>query len=215
LRNYLLRLGWGHGDDEIISTAQAIEWFDIDDVGRAPARFDFVKLDNLNSQYIKATPDERLAALVTPRLEALLGAKLDDAAMVRLENGMPGLKTRAKTLVELATIARFYVAPRPIPLDDKAQALLADAGAALARLAEALAGVEWTAPALEARVRALAEEDGLKLGALAQPLRAALTGSTASPPVFDVMAALGREEALGRLADACSSIARKESSPSA
>src|SRR5579885_972336 len=123
LRNYLLRLGWGHGDAEIIPTAQAIEWFDIDAVGRAPARFDFQKLASLNAHYIRETDDRRLAALVAERLERAQGP-LDDAARARLARAMPGLKPRAKTLAELADKARFYVAPRPIPIDDKAGALL-------------------------------------------------------------------------------------------
>ena len=124
LRNYLLRLGWSHGDDEIISTEQAIEWFDIDAVGRAPARFDFAKLDNLNGHYIRAAEDERLVALVAPRLEKLVGKPLTDIELGRLREAMPELKLRPKTLVELAANARFLVAPRPIRLDDKAAKLL-------------------------------------------------------------------------------------------
>jgi glutamyl-tRNA synthetase len=202
LRNYLLRLGWGHGDDEIISTEQAVAWFDIDAVGRAPARFDFAKLDSLNGHYIRQTDDARLATLVAPRLEAALGRSLDVAAHNRLIAGMAGLKTRAKTLAELAEGARFYVAPRPLALDEKARRLVVEARATLRDLAVALAGSEWTAPSLEDAVRRFAEANGLKLGAAAQPLRAALSGSTVSPPIFDVMTTLGREEALGRIGDA-------------
>jgi glutamyl-tRNA synthetase len=202
LRNYLLRLGWGHGDDEIISTEQAIAWFEIDAVGRAPARFDFAKLDSLNGHYIRQTDDARLAELVAPRLEQALGRTLDTAAHNRLIAGMAGLKTRAKTLAELAEGARFYVAPRPLALDEKARRLVAESRGALRDLAQALAATVWTAPALEEEVRRFAEANGLKLGAAAQPLRAALSGSTVSPPIFDVMATLGREEALGRLGDA-------------
>jgi len=203
LRNYLLRLGWGHGDAEIISTEQAIEWFDIDAVGRAPARFDFVKLANLNGHYIREAADARLGALIGPRLESALGRALDAAERARLMAAMPGLKMRAKTLVELAENARFYVERRPIPRDPKAAALLTpEARKLLSELGPKLAASTWQAGALEEAVRHQADGLGLKLGALAQPLRAALSGSTTSPPIFEVMAVLGREETLGRLADA-------------
>jgi glutamyl-tRNA synthetase len=202
LRNYLLRLGWAHGDDEIISTAQAILWFDIDAVGRAPARFDFAKLDSLNGHYIRESADERLVALVAPRLEHALGRPLDDVRRARLLAAMPGLKPRAKTLAELAEKARFYAEHRPIPLDDKAKAQLAgEASALLRQLEPLLAAAEWQGPALEDVVRGFAESRALKLGAVAQPLRAALVGSTVSPPIFEVMEVLGREETLARLAD--------------
>ncbi|HWG79138.1 MAG TPA: glutamate--tRNA ligase [Stellaceae bacterium] len=203
LRNYLLRLGWSHGDAEIISTAQAIEWFDLDAVGRAAARFDFAKLANLNGHYLREAADARLTGLLVPRLEHALGQPLDGLQQARLLAGIPGLKPRAKTLVELADNARFYVERRPIPIDEKAKALLsADARHLLAELLPALGAAEWSAAAaLEELVRGFAEGRGLKLGALAQPLRAALTGSTLSPPIFEVMAALGRDETLARLRD--------------
>ncbi|MDB5407543.1 MAG: glutamate--tRNA ligase [Rhodospirillales bacterium] len=202
LRNYLLRLGWGHGDDEIISTEQAVAWFDIGAVGRAPARFDFTKLDSVNGHYIRQTDDARLAELVAPRLEQAIGRPLDAAAHNRLIAGMAGLKTRAKTLAELADGARFYVAPRPLALDEKAHRLVADSRTTLDELSRVLAASEWAPPALEETVRRFAEAKGLKLGAAAQPLRAALSGSTVSPPIFDVMVTLGRDETLRRLADA-------------
>jgi glutamyl-tRNA synthetase len=203
LRNYLLRLGWSHGDAEIISTEQAIAWFDIDAVGRGAARFDFAKLDSVNGHYIREARDARLVALVAPRLERALAHALDDPARRRLLAAMPGLKPRAKTLAELADKARFYVARRPIPLDDKARASLAgDAPRLLGELAPALAQTEWQGPALEAALRGFVEQRGLKLGAVAQPLRAALVGSTVSPPIFEVMEVLGRDETLGRLKDA-------------
>jgi len=202
LRNYLLRLGWGHGDDEIISTAQAIEWFDLSGVGRAPSRFDFAKLDNLNGHYLREAADERLVDLVLPRLESEIGTSADEARR-RLLAGMPGLKARAKTIAELAASARFYVRSRPLPLDESALKLLSrESRAGLADLLPRLAGVEWGSAALEAEVRGLAEARGVKLGALAQPLRAALAGSNVSPPIFDVMAVLGRDESLGRIEDA-------------
>ncbi len=204
MRNYLLRLGWSHGDDEIIPTRQAIEWFDLDAVGRSAARFDFVKLANLNGHYIRETDDERLTALVVPRLEHSLGLTVDEARRARLKAGMAGLKPRAKTLVELAEAGAFYVRPRPLVLSNAAKKLLGpEALQRLAALRPVLAGItDWSAPTLEAAVREAATQAGAKLGDLAQPLRAALCGHTASPPIFEVMAVLGREETQGRLADA-------------
>src|SRR5487761_1601724 len=207
LRNYLLRLGWSHGDDEIISTAQAIEWFDLDAVGRAAARFDFVKLGNLNGHYIRETPDDALAALALPFVEEKVGQALNVATRERLSKAIPDLKPRAKTLVELAERARFYVAQRPIPLEPDARKLLDDTARARLKdlhgaLEEMVAGPQWNAPHLERFVKDYCGTANLKLGDLAQPLRAALTGSKASPGIFEVMAVLGRAESLGRLADA-------------
>jgi glutamyl-tRNA synthetase len=202
LRNYLLRLGWSHGDDEIISSAQAIAWFDIDAVGRGPARFDFAKLDSLNGHYIRLADDARLVDLLVPLLDRLLGHAIDAEGLGRLRAGIKGLKSRAKTLVELAANARFYVAARPLALDDKAQRLVAESKQLLSDLAISIAETDWSPDDLEAAIRDFAEAGTHTLGAIAQPLRAALTGSTVSPPVFEVMAALGRSEALGRIADA-------------
>ena len=202
LRNYLLRLGWSHGDEEIISTEQAIAWFDLDAVGRAPARFDFAKLDNLNGHYIRVADDHRLAALAGERLEKALGRPLSETERGRLFEAMPELKLRPKTLVELAANARFLVAARPVRPDDKSARLLtAEARRMLAELVEALRGVDWRSEGLEAATRSFAEERGLKLGSVAQPLRVALTGSAASPGIFFVMEVLGRDETLGRVAD--------------
>jgi glutamyl-tRNA synthetase len=198
LRNYLLRLGWSHGDDEIISTEQAIAWFDIDAIGRAPARFDFAKLANLNGHYIRATDDARLAALVERRF----GTSLDPTRRKILEAALPQIKSRAKTIIELTDLARFYVVPRPLLIDPKARALLEPARQVLSDAATALAACPWSEADLEATIRALAEAKGMKLGDIAQPLRAAITGATASPPIFAVMAVIGRDEALGRLRDA-------------
>jgi glutamyl-tRNA synthetase len=200
LRNYLLRLGWGHGDDEIISTEQAIQWFDLDGVGRAPSRFDFAKLDNLNGHYLRQSDDARLAREVAARL----GVPADSAIERRLIAGMPGLKARAKTLKDLADNAVFYAAARPLGLDQKARgSLTAEALGILRELRHALARTaSWTAANLEAETRAFAEAKGIKLGQVAQPLRAASTGATTSPPIFEVMAVLGREETLGRIDDA-------------
>ncbi|MEJ0071661.1 MAG: glutamate--tRNA ligase [Pseudomonadota bacterium] len=203
LRNYLLRLGWAHGDAEIIPTEQAVAWFDLDAVGRSPARFDMAKLQSVNGHYIRERPDGELARLIAPRLETHLGRALAPAALERLERAMPGLKSRAKTLLELADSAGFYVASRPLTPDSKVAALLAAGGrATLQRLTPVLAAVaDWQAPVLEDALRHFVETHQLKLGEIAQPLRAALTGSLVSPPVFEVMAVLGRDEVLGRLAD--------------
>ncbi|MEQ9449910.1 MAG: glutamate--tRNA ligase, partial [Rhodospirillaceae bacterium] len=186
LRNYLLRLGWGHGNDEIISDAQAIEWFDIKDVGRAPSRFDTTKLSNLNSHYIQQTPNARLVELAAPWLEKTLAAPMSAERKSRLERGMDGLKSRAKTLIELAESGLFYVQARPLPIDERASAVLADGGRATVEAAhDALAGIsEWTRSALEGWAREYGEEAGLKLGKVAQPLRAALCGTTVSPSIF-------------------------------
>ncbi|HEY3912096.1 MAG TPA: glutamate--tRNA ligase [Stellaceae bacterium] len=203
LRNYLLRLGWSHGDDEIISTGDAIHWFDLHAVGRAPARFDFAKLDNLNGHYIRSADDSRLIARVAERLEHTLGHALIDSLRDRLRRAMPELKLRPKTLAELAANARFLVAARPISPDDKATKLLTpQARALLAGLMPILDRAEWRAEAIEQCVRGFADANGAKLGDVAQPLRAALTGSLASPGIFEIMAVLGRDETLGRIADA-------------
>jgi glutamyl-tRNA synthetase len=200
LRNYLLRLGWGHGDDEIISTEQAVQWFDLDGVGRGPSRFDFAKLDNLNGHYLRQTDDARLAHEVAARL----GVAGDAAIEQRLAAGMAGLKARAKTLKELADNARFYTFKRPLVPDDKARAhLTGDASQVLKELRGILATAPtWISADLEAAARGFAEAKAIKLGQVAQPLRAALTGATTSPPIFEVMQVLGREETLGRIDDA-------------
>lgn len=203
LRNYLLRLGWGHGDDEIISTEQAIEWFDLPGVGRSASRFDMAKLTNLNAHYLRETPDAELLPLVLPRVEEKLGGALDADARERILRGMNGVKPRARTLVELADNLAFYARAGAPPIsDDKARALLTpDARAVMAKLAPALelqAG-NWREKALEEAVRKFAEANGLKLGQVAQPLRVALTGSTASPGIFEVLAVLGPAESKARL----------------
>ena len=200
LRNYLLRLGWGHGDDEIISTEQAIQWFDLDAVGRGPSRFDFAKLDNLNGHYLRQTDDARLAQDVAQRL----GVSGDAAIEQRLAAGMGGLKARAKTLKELADNAKFYTLKRPLTPDDKARAqLTGDGSRVLKDLRTQLAAAPtWIAADLESLARTFAEAKGIKLGQVAQPLRAALSGATTSPPIFEVMQVLGRDETLGRIDDA-------------
>ncbi|GFZ80277.1 glutamate--tRNA ligase 2 [Elstera cyanobacteriorum] len=203
MRNYLLRLGWGHGDEEIIDTARAISLFDIADVGRAPSRFDFVKLANVNGHYLKEATPERLLPAVVPILADKLGRALIAAEEALLLKALPGLQPRAKTLVELAEGALFYFKTRPLALDAKATGLMEKHRDLVSQALTALqAQSDWTAPALEATIRALAEQASAKLGDLAQPLRAALSGTSVSPPIFDVLELLGQSEACGRIADA-------------
>ena len=203
LRNYLLRLGWGHGDDEIISTRQAIEWFDLPAVGRSASRFDMVKLTNLNAHYLRESPDDELLPLVLPLIEARTGGAVDAAGLERVAHGLNGVKPRSRTLVELADNLMFYARNGPpAPADDKARAQLTpDARRLLSSLATALDGerVDWSEKPLEDAIRRFAEANGLKLGQVAQPLRVALTGSTASPGIFEVLAILGPAEAKERL----------------
>lgn len=204
LRNYLLRLGWSHGDDEIISTDQAIEWFGLENVGKSAARFDVTKLTSLNGHYIREADNARLTDLIMERLQAAYPGRLAKEAQDRLFKGMTGLKERAKTISELSENAIFYALQRPIPKTEKAQQQLGADGAALLRdLRPVLNATEtWRDEALMAAAKGFGEAGGLKLGAVAQPVRAALTGSTVSPSVFEIMDVLGREETLGRLDDA-------------
>ena len=201
--NYLMRLGWGHGDEEIISTAQAIEWFDIGDVNKGASRFDVKKLLNLNGHYIREADDARLAKLVAERLAALGSAFDEERDLALLTQAMPVLKVRAADLNELARGAVFLFAQRPLAVDDKARALLTDdARGLLAAIAERFEGqAEWSNEALEAVLKAMAEDLGLGLGKLAQALRASLTGTTTSPGIFDVLTLLGRDESLARIRD--------------
>jgi glutamyl-tRNA synthetase len=196
-----LRLGWSHGDDEIIPTAQAIAWFNLESIGKSAARMDYKKLDNLNGHYIRATPDDILLAEAVGFLERENPPRiLSMTARARLLAAMPSLKERAKTLVELIQGADFLYTDGVRDLDAAAQKLLTpEARADLAAALPALAASDWTAPALEAAARAHAEGAGLKLGQVAQPLRAALTGKASSPPLFEMLALLGREESLIRL----------------
>jgi glutamyl-tRNA synthetase len=203
LSNYLLRLGWGHGDEEIISREDAIQWFDLDRVGRSPSRFDLKKLENLNGHYIREASNGRLAGLVAPRIAALTGRTLADEELALLAEAMEGLKPRAKNLDELAEGATFLFKTVPLDMDERAAALLeGQAPDLLALVHAALAAVtEWTAEATEQAVRGVSETAGVKLGQVAQPLRAALTGRATSPGIFDVLVLLGRDESLARIAD--------------
>lgn len=208
LRNYLVRLGWSHGDAEVISTEEMIAWFNLEAIGRSPARFDFAKLESLNGHYLRTMPDaeivSHLKALV-PHLgdaDDILG-RIGNDGWAKLERAMPGLKERAKTLVDLLESADYLFAERPLRPDEKAAKLLDDGGReTLAALLPDLSAVEpWSVSGLEACVRSFAERTDRKLGKVAQPLRAALTGHSTSPGIFDVLEVLGREEALGRIAD--------------
>ena len=203
LRNYLLRLGWGHGDDEIISTRQAIEWFDLDGVGRSPSRFDMAKLVNLNAHYLRETPDDELLPMVLPRVEEKLGAKVDAIGLERITRGMNGVKQRSRTLIELADNLVFYARAGAPPIaDDKARGVLTpEAKALLGKLAAALEAdaANWGEKQIEDAVRRFAESMGVKLGQVAQPLRVALSGSTVSPGIFEVVAILGPAETRARL----------------
>jgi glutamyl-tRNA synthetase len=204
VENYLLRLGWGHGDAEIISRGEAVQWFELAGVGRSPSRFDMKKLENLNGQYLRAADDGRLVALIAGRITAALGRELTDSDSALLQRTMPELKKRANNLNDLAASSLFYLRSRPIPMDEGAAKLLASATPGLLDRARArfAAQDDWTAAALEQVARELAESEAAKLGQIAQPLRAAVTGSAQSPGLFEVLEVLGRQEVLGRIDDA-------------
>jgi glutamyl-tRNA synthetase len=204
VENYLLRLGWGRGDEEIISRQQAIAWFDLDAVGRSPSRFDLKKLENLNGHYMRAADDARLVALIAPGVAAALGRELTQADLSLLQRTMPEMKKRASNLNDLTSGSLFWLRTRPIPMDEAACKLLASATPGLLDRARAAfaAQPDWTAAALEQAARTLAEGEGVKLGQVAQPLRAAVTGAAQSPGLFEVMEILGRQEVLGRIEDA-------------
>lgn len=205
MRNYLLRLGWSHGDDEIISTKQAIEWFNLESIGQSPSRVDFKKLDNLNGHYMRHTDDARLVDCVT-ELAANKGRAITSEQKAKLHEAMPGLKERAKTIVELLASAEYLLVQRPIPIDAGAAKLLTpDARSLLGRLVSLYEASEWDVVALEAATKAFSEAQGVKLGAVAQPLRASLTGKTTSPGIYDVLNVLGKAESLGRINDQVSS----------
>jgi glutamyl-tRNA synthetase len=206
LRNYLARLGWSHADDEIFSSDQAAEWFELQDINKGPSRFDFSKLQSVNGHYIRSAADEYLLHQIEEILPEIEGgpefaARLDEELRRRVLSLMPALKERAKTLVDLFHAMSFLVAEAAVSPDEKATAVLDDdARRRLRRLAQALEQSGWSAAELEANVRKFAEAEGVKLSVVAQPLRAALTGRASSPPIFDVLAALGREESLRRIA---------------
>ena len=208
LRNYLVRLGWSHGDQEIFGPEELVALFDLKNIGRSPSRFDFAKLEHINGHFMRTAADADLLAAMLQVLPTMadgaeLSAKLDEAMREKLLAAMPGLKERAKTVIELIDGARYLFATRPLPMDAKAAAILdSDGRTRLAAIVPVLErSEEWSAGALETAVRDLGEATGQKLGTLAQPLRAALTGRSTSPGIFDVLAVLGRAESLARLAD--------------
>jgi glutamyl-tRNA synthetase len=208
VRNYLVRLGWSHGDQEIFSTQEMIDAFELNGIGRSAARFDFAKLENLNGYYIRNSDDQSLVTQFEKVLDyvpdgAALRAKLNDTTRAQLLQAMPSLKERAKTLLELIAGSYFIFADRPLEIDPKAAALLTpEARELIGRLKQGLETVSpWSAETTESAMRNFAEQNSLKLGAVAQPLRAALTGRTTSPGIFEVLAVLGRQECLARLAD--------------
>ena len=210
LRNYLARLGWSHGDEEIFSTKQMIEWFGLEAIGKSAARFDFAKLEALNGHYVRSGEDTNLVGAleaVVPYLDRtdLPQTPFDNDLKSKLTSAMPGLKERAKTLVELIESAAYIYNQRPLELDQKATTILsADARTTLSMLLpdlNALSEANWSAETTETTVKAFAERNQLKLGKVAQPLRAALTGKGTSPGIFDVLQVLGREESLARIRD--------------
>ncbi|MEQ1706551.1 MAG: glutamate--tRNA ligase, partial [Rickettsiales bacterium] len=201
LRNYLLRLGWSHGDDEIISTEQAIEWFDLDSVGKSPSRFDFAKLENLNGHYMREADDALLVDLVVNSGQWTVNSEQKNILL----KAMNGLKQRAKTIIELAENAAFYITTRPLQLDEKAKAIIDKGGREIITgiLLELEGQTVWNHDSLQQLCKDYGDKIGQKLGNVAQPLRAAISGKTTSPSIFEVMEILGKEEIIGRLKDVC------------
>jgi glutamyl-tRNA synthetase len=200
LCNYLLRLGWGHRDLEVLDRDEAIRLFDLDGVGRAPSRMDYARLTNLNGLYIRQADDGRLTGETLARLTHRTGLAIGGKAAARIRALMPQLKQRAKTLVELADAAAFLAHPLPLPMEPKAAAALTpEARILLRQVADALALTDFAPASIDTALRQFAAATGRKLGQVAQPLRAALTGSTASPGIDATLAALGKEEALARI----------------
>ncbi len=203
MRNYLARLGWSHGNDEFFTTEQAIEWFNLETIGRAPARFDFKKLENLSGQHIRAADNTELFNEIEAYVAAQNGPPFSEEQKRVFIASMDGLKSRAKTIPELIDMAYFFLGSRPFKPDAKAAGLLDSVSRGmLNRLTSRLRNARWEPENLEAEIRDFAEGEGLKLGKVAQPLRAALTGRGVSPSVFDMMITLGKEETLARLEDA-------------
>lgn len=196
LRNYLLRLGWSHGNDEIISDKEAIEWFNLESIGKSPSRFDFTKLQSINAHYIKEASNEELVSIITPYLHQ----PLSSIHKSRLLKGMNSLKERAKTITELAESAKFYVIDPP-PISDKAKSLLTEEATDLVKEAMVLLEniKDWKIDVIEESIKKLIESKGMGLGKIAQPLRILLTGSTTSPGIFEIMEILGKEESISRI----------------
>jgi len=203
LLSYLLRLGWSHGNDEIIPLDKAIEWFEIKDVGRGAARIDFDKLASINAYYIRENNDETLLDLIKNPIAEKIGTPFGEASIERIKRAIPGLKSRAKTVPELVDNALFYFYSKPLSLDEKASKILnGDARQRLARLSILLSGLSvWSEQSIEKAIRDFANQEGINLKKITQPFRAALTGTTVSPGIFEVANVLGQQEALGRLKD--------------
>lgn len=203
MRNYLLRLGWGHGDTDIISTEDAIKLFKLEDIGRSPSRMDFTKLASVNAHYMRQCPEDRLMSLLLPFVEQALGKKPDEVGVQRIRKGLHDLKERAHTLIELAHASLFYVRPRPLLLDEPASKTLdAPTRALLQEMRQTLASLnEFKSDKIEASLKEFSAQKALKLGKVAMPLRCAITGTTNSPSVFHVAEILGKEETLARLSD--------------
>ncbi len=202
MRNYLARLGWSHGNDEFFTTAQAVEWFDIADIGKSPARFDFVRLENLSGQHIRASEDADLLAAIEDYLALHNARALSGTERAQMLQAMPGMKERSKTIPQMIEMAEFILESRPFSPDEAGVKVLASVSRGiLGRLTSRLQNASWTAIDLQAGVREFAAEEGLGLGKIAQPLRVALTGRTVSPSVFDMMEILGRDESLARIRD--------------
>ncbi|WP_262695117.1 glutamate--tRNA ligase [Kordiimonas aquimaris] len=202
MRNYLLRLGWSHGDDEIISTQQAIEWFNLENVGRGPARFDFDKLDNLNAHYMRTMNSETILSLVKNELEIYTGDKLAEIEIQRLLAAMPSIAERAKRLPDVVEAASLYCNTRPLKLTEKASATLSGNGPMLVELAEKLLSVSsWKSDQIKEAIISYATAKELKLGKVMQPIRAALTGGLPSGDLTDLLEILGQQESYDRLLD--------------
>lgn len=201
LCNYLLRLGWSHGDDEIISRKQAVSWFSLDSLGRSPSRFDMQKMLFVNAHYLRATPNEELIPLIAPKLEELLNRPLHAQDHAKLLKGLDGLKERSKDLNELANQGLLYTQGIPYAFDEKASGILTDEAKGILRPLPALLGAltNWDQATLESALRAHGDTQTLKFGQIAQPLRAALTGRAVSPGIFEIMEIIGQKETLDRL----------------
>ena len=204
VKNYILRLGWSHGDDEIISEKQAIEWFDADGLGKSPSRFDFAKLENLNGHYIRdVLSNEELLKTIKPILEKTLGKEINSREETLLLSSLDEFKTRSKNINDLAASPLFLFTQRPLTIIPKAEKFLNDdAKIIMGKLHNSLSSLnDWTKENLEQAVKDLSEKENLKLGKLLQPVRAALTGSNISPGVFEIFIWLGRQETLNRMGD--------------
>jgi glutamyl-tRNA synthetase len=205
MRNYLARLGWAHGNDELFSTEQAIEWFDLKGIGKSPARLDFKKLDNVSAHHIKTSSDADLFAALQIYVAVTPDLDLSESQIAKVKAALPALRDRSKRLPDLLAKARFVLDSRPIAPDEKAAGILDSVSRGiLAQLTFALQDDSWSRESLEGTVKTFADAQELKLGAIAQPLKAALAGTIAAPSVFDMMVLLGKEETLARLRDLAS-----------